>query len=110
MTEATRLRWITEPFIPQSDPIDFASTATAGTMTTDGSEQFTAVLDSITFTGGGLLTLTSRLTVTASGSGTLSGTEIQCSGRQGLSPTIIMMSRILIIAGTYNALYRRYYS
>ena len=108
--EATRLRWIAEPFIPQSDPIDFVPSTPAGTMTTDDSEQITAVLDSITFTGGSLLTFTSRLTVTASGSGTLSGTEIQCSGRQGLSPTIIMMSRTLIIAGTYTALYRKYYA
>ena len=103
--EATRLRWIAEPFIPQSSPIDFASSATAGAMTTDGSGQFRAVLDSIVLFEGGLAVFTSRLIVTASGSGTLSGTEIQCSGRQGFSPTSVMMSRTLIIAGTYTALF-----
>ena len=65
----------------------------------DGSGQFRAVLDSIMFIGGGLLDFNSRLTVTASGSGTLSGTEIQCSGRQGVSSTIIMMRKTLTIAG-----------
>ena len=39
VTEATRLRWIAEPFIPQSSPIDFASTDEAEAMTTDDSEQ-----------------------------------------------------------------------
>ena len=110
VTEATILSWIAEPFIPQSDPIDFVPSSSAGTMAVDGSGQFRAVLDSIMFIGSGLVVFTSRLTVTASGSGTLSGTEVQCSGRQGISPTIIMMSKTLIIAGTYTALYRRYYT
>ena len=100
--EATRLSWIAGPFIPQ---INFASTHKAGDTAVSG--PFRATLDSTMFIGGGLLTFGSTLTVTASGSGTLNGTEIQCSGRQSLSPTIVM-SRILIIAGTYTALYRRY--
>ena len=103
VNEATRLRWIA---IPQSDPIDFASASTAGTMAVDGSGQFRAVLDNIMFIGDDLLHFSSRLTVTASGSGSLSGTEIQCSGHQFFSPTSVMMNKTLIIAGTYNALYR----
>ena len=110
VNEASRLRWIAEPFIPQSDPIDFISAATAGAMAVDDSGQFRAVLVSIVHTEGGLSDFNSKLTVTASGSGTLSGTEIQCSGRQDTSSTIIMMSRTLIIAGTYTALYRKYYA
>ena len=105
VNEATRLRWIAEPFIPQSDPITFVSAATAGAMAVDDSGQFRAVLVSIVLIGGGLSDFNSRLTVTASGSGSLNGTEIQCSGRQSFSP-----SRTLIIAGTYNTLYRRNYA
>ena len=104
VNEASRLRWIAEPFIPKSDPIDFISVATAGAMAVDDSGQFRAVLVSIVHTEGGLSDFNSRLTVTASGS------EVQCSGRQDTSPTIIMMSRTLIIAGTYTALYRKYYA
>ena len=107
VNEASRLRWIAEPFIPQSDPIDFISAATAGAMAVDDSGQFRAVLVSVVHTEGGLSDFNSRLTVTASGSGSL---EVQCSGRQDTSPTIIMMSRTLIIAGTYTALYRKYYA
>ena len=112
VTEATMLRWIAEPFIPQSDPIDFVSLSTAGEMAVDDSNQFRAVLDSIMLIGdgSGLFRFGSRLTVTASGIGSLSGTEIQCSGRQFFSPTSVMMSKTLIIAGTYNALYRRNYA
>ena len=105
VNEASRLRWIAEPL--QSDPIDFISAATAGAMAVDDSGQFRAVLVSIVHTEGGSSDFNSRLTVTASGSGSL---EVQCSGRQDTSPTIIMMSKTLIIAGTYTALYRKYYA
>ena len=97
VNQTTILRWIAEPFILQSS---FVPSSPVGTMAVDDSGQFRAVLDSIMFIGGGLVYFSSRLIVTASGSGSLSGIEIQCSGRQGVSPTIIMMRKTLIIAGT----------
>ena len=96
VTESVRLRWIAEPFILQNDSIQFAA---AGAMTGDRgldlSGQFMAILDTIMFSGG-VADFTSRLIVTASVSGSLNGTVVQCSGRL---QTSTMMSK-LFIAGT----------
>ena len=94
VTESVRLRWIAEPFIMQSDLVQFSPAAMDGDMVMDPSGQFTAVLDSITLSGG-VADFTSRLIVTASVSGQLNGAVVQCSGQPST-----MMSRPLIIAGT----------
>ena len=96
VTESVRLRWIAEPFILQSSPLQFASTAMDGDMGMEPSGQFTAVLDSIE-SSGAVADFTSRLIVTAAMSGQLNGTVVQCSGRMSTS---VMMSKPLIIAGT----------
>ena len=96
VTESVRLRWIAEPFILQSDPVQFAASATPGDTGMDPSGQFMAILDTIMFSGG-VADFTSRLIVTASVSGSLNGTVVQCSGRL---QTSTMMSKSFIIAGT----------
>ena len=94
--EAVRLRWIAEPFIPQSNPIDFASTAIAGDTTTDNHRQFRAVLDSI-IRSGPFANMTSRLIVTVPQSEALNGTVLQCYDQPST-----MMIKTIITAGTVN--------
>ena len=96
VTESVRLRWIAEPFILQSDSVQFSVGAMDSDMSMDPSGLFTAVLDSIELSGG-VADFTSRLIVTASVSGQLNGAVVQCSGQPS---GLIVMSRPLFIAGT----------
>ena len=63
MTDEIRLQWIAEPFINQSDPIQFAASALVGRMLMDMSRHFRANVTSVT-RNGGVSDLTSQLTVT----------------------------------------------
>ena len=95
VTDEIRLRWIAEPFIPQSSPIQYASSSIVGLMTVDMSGQFRATLTSIT-QNGGFADLTSELTVTVSAPEAMNGTVVQCSGLLSA-----MRNKTIIIAGTW---------
>ena len=94
VTSAGGLRWIAEPFIPQSgsDSIFFPPDASVGDM--DGSGEFRAVIVGAV-PRPPLADLTSELTVTVSE--TLDGTVVQCSNTAG-PPTV--RSKTLTLAGT----------
>ena len=94
VTSAGGLRWIAEPFIPQSgsDSIFFPPDASVGDM--DSSGEFRAVIVGAV-PRPPLADLTSELTVTVSE--TLDGTVVQCSNTAG-PPTV--RSKTLTLAGT----------
>ena len=99
VTEELRLQWIAEPFIPQSNPIRYAASASVGETMVDMSGKFRANITSAT-QNGGFADLTSELTVNISVPEALNGTVIQCSGQFST-----MMSKTLIIAGTCMYIY-----
>ena len=93
VTDETRLRWIAEPFINQSKPIQFVGNSVV-LMMVDMSGQFRATLTSVT-ENSGVADLTSELTVNVSTPEALNGTVIQCSGQLSTP-----MNKTIFIAGT----------
>ena len=94
VTDEIRLRWIAEPFIPQSNSIQYAGSSIVGLMIVDMSGQFRATLTSVTVNGG-VVDLTSELTVNISAPEAVNGTVVQCSGQLSTP-----MNKTLVIAGT----------
>ena len=94
VTEAGGLQWIAEPFIPQNNRLDFTLLDSVGSMQEDNSGNFTAVLTSVTSSGGAFADFTSELAVTATE--TLNETVVQCSS--GTSD----LNKTFIVAGNYN--------